>query len=359
MRNPLFIEVSEKLRKRIYQEAQLHDGDWPLPTLNNIAKEYKTSLVTAQKAVEQLSLEGITYAKPGIGIRVNEEAVRKRGGLLNSFAIGLIFSDIFDTTRGIMGDIIKGISASKSKFGFDVKLISLPAGDNVEYQLSILKNSMKEKLDGIIVASRMPVRIIAYLQEQKQNIVWLNNSIPHEKIPAVMFDKIRILQRAAERLKELKIKKAAFIAPSASTEESRLFQNLCNNLKINELSIFTHGELKKESELQRTVRHDTATALSQTPQTEAIVCGGEIAAYAVLQEILSRGLRVPQDIRIISVAENEEFKQRFPVPADIIVHSFEKLAQAGAEMLHEILAGKFPEPHIKYIEGTLTEAVAK
>ena len=151
----------------------------------------------------------------------------------------------------------------------------------------------------------------------------------------------------------MKIKRAAFIAPVTSIEESRVFECLCKEAGINDLLIFTHGELRKDVELKETARKDALKALSRTQKPEAIICGGEIATYAVLQAVFSKGLKIPEDIHIISVAEQDDMQQRLPVPADIIVLSFSALAQEGAEMLHNMLKGKFPKPHIKYIKSNL------
>ena len=352
MRNPLFLELSEKLKRRISDESDVHQEDWSLPTLCELAKEYKTSLVTAKKAVDILSMEGLTYARPGVGIKVNNEILKGKGGQLGAFNIGVIFLDIFDMNSMIIGDIINGIVNVQRKLGFKVNFTPIPSGQSIANQLAVLENVLNEGVDGLIVASRMPLGIISRLQEKNMKFVWMNNHIPHEKIYSVMFDKSDIYLKIVERIKELHFKRAAFIAPVLSQNDGNVFAGFCGNAGIS-LKTFTSDILKKDEEVQKIVEEDTLKLISSKDKPELIICGGEIATNGVLRTIFSKGLSVPNDIHIISIAEQESFKFRLSVPVDIVVQSFSYAAKEAALLLYEILKGKIPEIPIKYLSCKL------
>ncbi|MFA6568103.1 MAG: LacI family DNA-binding transcriptional regulator [Victivallales bacterium] len=348
MRNHLFIDISEKLKRRISDEAEAHQDDWALPTLRELAKEYKISLVTAKKAVDVLSMEGLTCARPGVGIKVNSKALKKKSGQIACFSIGVIFLDIFDTNSPVIGDMIHGIVDIQKKFGFHLKFTPIPSQQPLASQISVLENVLGSGVDGLIVASRMPLGIISSLQGKNMKFVWVNNNIPHEKIYSVMFDKSDMYLKVIRRMKELRFRKAAFICPTTSREDSNMFANLCGNSKIS-LKTFAYDILKKAEDVRQIAVEDTLKLLSSSDKPEIIICGGEIATTGALQAIFSKGLRIPEDIHIISISEQDSLQFRIPVPLDMLTQSFSDLAREAALMLYEMLKGRIPETHIKYL----------
>ena len=348
MQNHLFIDISEKLKKRISDEAAAHQEDWTLPTLRELAVEYKVSLVTVKKAVDLLSKEGLTYSRPRIGIKVNHEILKEKIGRISCFNIGVIFLDFLDMNSTVIGDIVHGIVDMKKKLGFQVKFAPIPSQESLSNQISALENVLSGGVDGLIVASRMPVGLISRLLEKNIKFVWVNDNIPHEKIYSVMFDKSDMYLKIIRRIKELRFKKAAFIAPTLSLEDSNMFVNLCGSAEIS-LKTFAYDTLKKAEEIQQISVDDTLRLLSSPDKPEVIICGGEIATSGVLQAIFSRGLRIPEDVHIISISEQESLQFRIPVPVDVLVQSFSDLAREATMMLYEILKGKTPEPRIKYL----------
>lgn len=353
MRNALFMEISDKLRKRISEESERRQGDWTLPTLNEIAKEYRVSLVTAKKAVDVLTGEGLTSARPGVGITVNSAAMKDRRKTLGSFEIGVVFTDIFEVNEGVIGDIVKGAAETQSAFGFNLKLISLPSAEPVERQIDVLKGALAKGLDGLMIASRAPLRLLAFLQERKTPMVLLNESVRHEPIPAVLFDRTQMFLEVVDRLKEIGAKDVAFVAPSASIEDGRLFDGLCQGAGISRRRILAHGSLTGLSEAQATAKADVLTDFKNASRPDAIVCGGEMATFGALQALAAMNMKVPQDVHVVSVMERAGLQAKLTVPVDVIVHSFSGLAKEGAAMLHEILSGRPPEPHIRYVRAEL------
>jgi DNA-binding LacI/PurR family transcriptional regulator len=115
------------------------------------------------------------------------------------------------------------------------------------------------------------------------------------------------------------------------------------------LKTFAYDTLRKAEEVQQIAVEDTLNLFSVPDKPEVIICGGEIATTGVLQAVFSKKLRIPEDVHIISISEQESFQFRIPVPVDILVHSFSDLAREATLMLYELLKGKPPEPRIKYL----------
>ena len=352
MRSPLFIELSEKLKRRISDESSAHNSDWGLPTLNEIAREYGISLVTAKKAVDILTSEGITYARPGVGIKVNNKNIKAMGQNLHKINIAVIFLDLTESSIAI-DEIIRGVIKTQQKLGLDIKFIPIPAGKSAKEQVQAIENIIDDGVDGILVASRMPLCVISKLKEKNVKFVWLNNTIPHEGIYSVMFDRNDMYLKIIDRIKELKFERPAFISPSISTENRNTFLNFCKNAGFEKVKAFTHDILKNDQEMQNIASLDTKQLLSSNYKPDVIICGGEIATTGVVQILMANNIKIPQDIHIISTVEKENFSLQFPFPLDIIIHSFADLSEAGLVMLSDILQEKNQETNIKYLSCKL------
>lgn len=352
MRSPLFIELSEKLKKRISEESSLHSSDWSLPTLNEIAKEYSTCLVTAKKAVDILSSEGITYARPGVGIKVNNKNIKAMGENLHKINIAVIFLDLTESSIAI-DEVIRGIMKAQQKLGLNINFIPISSGKSSKEQAHAIENIIDDGIDGIIVASRMPLCVISKLKEKNVKFVWLNNTIPHEGIYSVMFDRSDMYLKIIDRIKELKFERPAFISPSVSTENRNTFLNFCKNAGFEKVKAFTHDILKNDREMQYIASQDTQQILLSGDKPDVIICGGEIATTGVVQVLMANNIKIPQDMHIISIAEKENFSLQFPFPLDIIIHSFADLSETGLVMLNDILQEKNQETNIKYLSCKL------
>jgi DNA-binding LacI/PurR family transcriptional regulator len=194
----------------------------------------------------------------------------------------------------------------------------------------------------------MPVGIISKLQEKNVKFVWIANNIPHEKIYSVMFDKSDMYLKIVKRITERHIKKVAFVAPSLSSEDEKIFMGLCKQAKIS-ARIFAYDVVKKTEEVRNIAAKDTLKLLFSSDIPKLIICGGETATHGVLEAIFSKGLKISEDIYIISVLESESLPFRLSVSFDILINSFFELAREATIILHQILEGKIPEHNIKYL----------
>lgn len=85
---PIYQQIADQLRADILA-GKLKEGDY-LPSIRNLAKELKISVITTMKAYEQLETEGLVTASQGKGFYVNaqdsemlkEQHVRKVEGSL-------------------------------------------------------------------------------------------------------------------------------------------------------------------------------------------------------------------------------------------------------------------------------------
>lgn len=73
MENYGYKEISDDIREKI-QSGYYHAGDY-LPKQFDLAKQYRTSRITIQKALRVLSMEGFLLSKKGVGTCVKDTGV--------------------------------------------------------------------------------------------------------------------------------------------------------------------------------------------------------------------------------------------------------------------------------------------
>jgi DNA-binding LacI/PurR family transcriptional regulator len=334
MNNPLFIEIAEKLKKRIRQEYSLHSGNWNLPTLRELAHEYQTSPVTVKKSVDRLVAEKLLRARRGVGIEVNREAVMPEKMSLN---IGVVFVDIFDVSYGVLGDIIKGITKVQQEFGFRITFIPLPSEKDPAVQWRLLEEEVGKGVDGVLLATRLPLFIISRLKDNLVPFVWINNYIPHEDIPAVIIEKPYLYLLAAEYIKANGFKNAAFAMPSASVEDRRLFKGICTGKGFAPKEVGSYVGMEKEEKVHLKSYHEALRLFSGKDIPDLLVCGDEAVHFAFARAAADRKIRTPEDLTFLTYVTNEGAYFRLHQPANIIVLPFEKCSEKSARMLMRIL----------------------
>ena len=348
---PLFIELSKKLKNRILTDSGNHETDWMLPTLKKLSIEYNVSLVTIKKAVDILAGEGLTYSRPGLGIKVNIDKLQRYKTESNAPCIGLIFLDIFNQESMIIGEISHGIVEVQKQSGFELRILSVPGQNETCNQWKAIENFLGNGIDGLLIASRMPVTIISRLKEKKIPFVWIGNYIEHEDIHAVIFDKNSFFLKAVEKMQSHGITRAVYIAPASAETDRMFFQNLCLRFGIN-LTAYGDGILKADEDIRKCAVAYTHKALN-LHKPQVIICGGELTANSVLKTLLHLRLGVPDDMRLIVFMERRNAGSAFPVPAEIFEMLFYRLAEEAALMLCGIIGGREPATHVKYITATM------
>jgi GntR family transcriptional regulator len=67
---PLHGQISRQIRARILAEQLA--GDEPLPSIRALARDQRVSVITVQRAYEDLEREGLIRSRPGKGFFVSE-----------------------------------------------------------------------------------------------------------------------------------------------------------------------------------------------------------------------------------------------------------------------------------------------
>ena len=76
---PLHTQISRQIRAQIL--AQELAGDEALPSIRGLAREQRVSVITVQRAYEDLEREGLIRSRPGKGFFVSEISEKRKQGM--------------------------------------------------------------------------------------------------------------------------------------------------------------------------------------------------------------------------------------------------------------------------------------
>lgn len=164
--------------------------------------------------------------------------------------------------------------------------------------------------------------------------------------PAVLFDNQRSGRMAAEHLLSLGHTRIAFIeSVSPRVFAQQQLAGIQKSLQEANLPLMRPDP----SQGRRGAPHGYHAAqmlLSQTPRPTAMIASDDGAALGALRYALETGLRVPDDLSILAMNENEIWP--FTAPSlTAIVQPIEEMALQAFEMLQGLMAGRVPkEPQI-------------
>ncbi|MDP1676597.1 MAG: GntR family transcriptional regulator [Bacteroidota bacterium] len=173
--DPLYLQIERALKNKI-ENGELNVGD-QLGSQQELAKEYKVSLITIKKALTNLIDQGVLYSRVGKGTFVAEKTAVKKIKKINQKTIGLVLSDI---NHSYFSMIVHSIEERAYELGFNI-LLSNSSG-SIEKEENQIDHFRDMGVDGLIIASLSgEYRATEYLQKlHKENFPYIMISYIHD-----------------------------------------------------------------------------------------------------------------------------------------------------------------------------------
>jgi GntR family transcriptional regulator, arabinose operon transcriptional repressor len=310
---PKYRQVFEDLHSAI-QAGTLRRGD-RLPSEAELGKRYNTSRITVAKAIHELQLQGLVSRRPGAGTHVLSTAASA------NHVFGLLIPDLGRTE--IFEPICNGMMRSPLS-----RPHSLLWGHSmVEFALQqkeaeqLCHKYIAQKVSGVFFApleftpekdivnrriasafdrAGIPVVLLdrcyaPYPQRSKYDLVGIDNRSAGFLITQ------HLLQHGARRI--------AFVARrlSASTVHGRIagYREALLARGVNQQQDLVRLGDPEDPKFLQTLLSDC--------HPDAIVCANDITAARIMQGLAARGIRVPDEIRIVGI-DDVKYASLLPVP---------------------------------------------
>ncbi len=286
------------------------------------AKDQDISESTRKRVLDIVEREG--YIPNGIA---------KSLRIKNTKTIGIIMPDVMNL---FFSELARGVEDAAEKKGYSVILCN---SDNKESKEEKYIQILQEKMvDGIILtASENSVK--RSLRRRKIPMVLLDRDIStDEKVGRITVDNEEGTYNATKLLIEKGCKNIGFISSNKTTKSSgqrlRGYENAILESKIN----LDKDKIFLQNYTIETGYKGTVSLLEKT-NIDGICCGNDLIAIGAIKALKERGIKIPQDVKVIGFDDISISKYMDP-PLTTIRQPIYEMGEEAVGMLIDVINNK-------------------
>lgn len=304
-----------------------------IPSEAELRQQYNVSRHTIRQAISELVNEGYLIKQQGSGTFVSDHYKNQqvRNG---KKTIGVITTYLSDY---IFPSIIRGIEEELSKHDYSLMLSS--TRNNVENEKRSLESMIDQNVDGLIVeptkSNLMNPNLNYYLNltEKQTPLIMLNASYEELDMPVVALNDEAAGKMATEHLIDLGHTNIGIIAKSDDLQGKKRFRGYLQALYDAKLSFSNEFILRYDTEAKENIPQLIHNMLEYGNLPSAFVCYNDEIAITLIKEIHHRGLKVPDDISVVS-HDDSFYSTTLPtVKLTTIEHPKEELGRQAARAI--------------------------
>ena len=300
MRAARWREIADDLLREI--EEGVYQVGSRLPTSSQLAEQTGVSLVTAHKALEDLQRSGVVTRAGRRGTTVSKRDRKKTG------RIALIFDQI---DFALMFPRTELLAAIHEGLGTDYNVLICDSKSSPAREQALL-NQMAEETDGIIcwpIGDGSTATTVDSLLSKRFPVVLLDRTLGSVPVDAVLTDSVSATRRSAEFLLERGHRRVALLTfdkPKISTviERCGTFERIMaeHGLVSPDLvrRLPASLEVEDRAHFGQVVNDALFALLNGASPATAVFCVQDILGLAVLKYADEAGLRIPEDIEIVT-----------------------------------------------------------
>jgi GntR family transcriptional regulator, arabinose operon transcriptional repressor len=300
------------------QSGELKPGD-RLPSEAELGKLFDASRITVAKAVHDLQRMGLVTRRPGAGTHVLAEdrpGGRTFGLLIPELGLTEIFEPI---CNGMM----------RTHFARPDALLwgnsSLSVHDSAKAAEQMVQSFISQKVAGVFFA---PLELTSDKDAANRRIA---RALDRAQIPFVLLDRCYMPypERSAHDLVGVDNRRAGYLAAAHLLERgARRLVFLAEEFAANTVdaritgfyeALRVHGIKPDWEPVWRGSPQDETFVrrMLDATQPEGSICANDLTAARLMQMLLSLGIRVPEDIRIVGM-DDVRYATLLPVPLTTI-----------------------------------------
>lgn len=334
--------VADSLRAHI--QAGKYADAAALPTEFAIAREYQVSRQTVRQALALLSREGLIATRQGSGSRILRQS-RDTGDQQRNIAVISTYISEY-----IFPSILREVETVLSRHGCTPSLFATQ--NQVSNERRILTRLLQQPVDGILVEatkSALPnpnLDLYQLLMDRGVPLVFIHGC--YANLPGAHFvldDNAGGGRQLVRYLADKGYTRIGGIFKSDDIQGHGRYAGYTEGLQERGLPLKdryvcwynTESKASFRSGGDESVRAFLDQALEEV---EAFVCYNDEIANSLLLQLQKRGLRVPEDIAVVSF-DNSFYSELSPVPITSLSHGEENVGRTAAETLLRQMAGEY------------------
>ena len=280
-------------------------------------------------ASEQLA-ERVRKAAAELGYVPDATARSLKAGRTDQIAFA-----VADVGNPVYVEMMHEVSRVVSKAGF--RLVLSSTGNDPQDQIDLLANLNRGFADGLILSPiRVTEPLVESLRTSRLPIVVIG-SLPHGvELDSVGADSVAGIGLAVEHLVEQGRRHIAFVNGPVDTVPGTA--RLSGYLKsIERFDLSTSADLQVEaSDFTYKAGRKAAARLLEQSSPDAIVCANDLLAVALLKELTSRGIRVPDDVAVVGMDDTDAAELANPSLTSVDLGSAKRAKEAAKLLIRRL-----------------------
>lgn len=309
-----------------YIRCYRSSGQLHLPTERQMALELGCSRSTVGKALGVLAAEGMIDRRPSSGTYINHDSPAMA-------TIAVLLQNTYQCTDAYFRLVIDALSGYAEQLGLQIKIYdhlseSFEKPGFVTQLCSLIGNG---SISGLLIASRMPIRILAALYSLCP-VVSINNIFAQgQEIPAISCDYFRVGFLAAKHLLEQGHRRIAFLTESLEHPESGLdLSGFRSAMEMYGLELASSDIL--ETRLNLNLLSPIIRAFFEKRQHSACFVRSTSLALRTIAILHQDSVRIPQDLSVIAAGNYQPERQQ-QMQLTTIDNRISEMCQKGLEFL--------------------------
>lgn len=334
---PLYLQLTDRLRQQI--ESGAWQPGYRLPPEVELTSQLAVSRGTVRQAMDVLVSQGLLQRIPGKGTFVSAPDVRVRSQL-----IGIVVPYLRDS---LTTDIVRGAESVLRRSGFS--LIFCHSEGDLELERAQLERLQREGACGLIlfpISAADEAALLTRLIQSQMSLVLIDRRLPGLSADCVVADNHGGAYRAVEHLLALGHRRIVCISlpeqPSSVAERVRGYQQALRDAGL--LPLATVALAIERRAADESVPSYSAAELApidhllnvHEPPT-ALFCVNDFIALGVMQHVLARGRRIPDDIAIAGF-DDIVIAPYMPTPLTTVAQTTYEIGARAAQLLLDRIA---------------------
>lgn len=334
---PLVTQLAQQIRL-LAIAGRLKAND-KLPAVRQLGDQLGISFHTVRAAYQQLEAEGLVATRQGVGTSIlatKSPMARKRGDKFRNFTIGVMLPAFADFYAPMLTGLQEAASGDPSLF------LLCDCRENAELAKNYFEQFVARGVDGIIVLST-PFATLARAKEIRRHskdyppMVFVD--MPGFPPPLITFDLEGGAFMAAKHILEHGHKKVGLIIPPIH------WTNNAEKFKGYKRAFESAGVPLPEDQIAYVKDYDLKTGssgakelLNKNPGITAIIAAGDRLAIGAMQALKEAGLKVPQDIALISFDNTDVSRLAEPNLTTVNLPAYD-MGQEAYKLLRVVMEG--------------------
>ncbi|MDB5554648.1 MAG: LacI family transcriptional regulator [Rhizobium sp.] len=327
----------------------------------NVSKATAARVLGGYGTVSNKVHEDVMAAAKALDYRPNELARSMTTG--KSGIIGVVVGDIENPFFSLA---VRGISDAAKAAGFNVILVN--SGERIEAEKAAVRLLIGKRVDGLIVTPSES-RDISHLRDAHRSgrpLALLDRALPDLDVDTVTIDDRDVAMRATQILVRAGHRKIAYVTAvdaegheyrdlgqiytSSVRERIEGFLAVCGDANIDRPERHVRLGAMSPEETRKVV----TKLLSEPDRPTAILASDSLIALEIFKVIRERGLRIPEDISLITF-HNADWTSVTSPPITVIDQPVYALGRSVAELLIRRLKGETRAPERLILPTSIIE----